>query len=512
MNDCFKILIAEDSDSDYELLSRYLAKNHGVEFSPSRVETREEFERALKESWDAILSDYNIPGFGALAALEILKLQKIDIPLIVLSGEVGEERAVEIMHAGAEDFVRKENLSRLVPALERSIHMGRMRQRKAKLRIAHEQTLKDRERIMDVVCHDIKNPLSSIRIASQLLIEKSTSENSIDKKVVIEIAEAILRSSDRVNRLIRDILDQSRIESGILGISSKKVSLTPFMKEVMDAFQPIAKNDGLTLTAQLEEELVEAHFDRDRVFQVIGNLISNAIKFSSPKGTVTVTGRSTERGIHFSVADSGPGIAQEEQNLIFSKFFQGTKNKVKGHGLGLWIAQEIIRAHGGQIGFHPNVDRPGTTFWFSLPTLLNKIEEPSQIVSSRAGSRVLIVDDDEDLTLFICRVLTDRKVPCMISDGFDSAIEIFKKEQLNKNDVLLVDYDLPKKNGGELIEWLRKQIPLDSLPKIVLMSAHPDIDVRAKSLGLKHYLRKPMNIDEIFQIVTTGDGLEEGAS
>lgn len=507
----FKILIIEDTESDFQLLSRYLSKAENVSFSLTHIETRREFDDVISKPWDAILSDYNVPSFGASIALKILKEKQLDIPLIVLSGEVGEERAVELMHLGADDFVRKDNLARLIPALERSIQVSQMRKRKVKLRAAHEQALLDRERIMDVVCHDIKNPLSSIRIASQLLIERSKDGTKIESEIVGEIAEAILRSSDRVNRLVRDILDQSRIESGSLGISSKKVPLNLFMKEVADAFLPIARNVGVTLSVSLEEESLEGFFDRDRVFQVISNLISNAIKFTPSGGTVDIEGRKTNTGLCFKVIDSGTGIAQQDKTQIFSKFFQGTKSKLKGHGLGLWIAQEIVKAHGGEIGFEVGESGKGTTFWFTIPSFVS-LSPAALPIRKENSQRVLIVDDDEDLTLFISKVLASKKVSCKVADGFDSAIEVFNREKFNQDDVLLVDYDLPKKNGGQLIEWLRSQKSPEKLPKMVLMSAHPDIDVRAKSFGVKHYLRKPMNIDEIYQVVTSREGMEQGAS
>lgn len=499
MDVVYRILVIEDLESDFALLSRHFKLNGRFRSQLHRVDTQQEFELLLNQEWDAILSDYNVPGFGAVPALSLLKSRELDIPLIIVSGEVGEEKAVEIMHAGADDFVRKDNLARLIPALERSIQVSHMRKRKKKLRIAHERALHDRERLMDVVCHDIKNPLSSVRLACQLLLEKAKAQKQIDSSLVTEITETIMRSSERVNRLVRDLLEQSRIESGLFGIHSRKVLVSTFLNEVVEAFRPIALNNNIKLKIELLDETLEGHFDRDRIFQVIGNLLSNALKFSPANSTIVIGAEKEEKGLKFFVRDQGPGISETDSPLVFSKFFQGKSHKFKGHGLGLWIAHEIVRAHAGEIGFYSATEGTGTTFWFSLP--FQPIAEAPATQPSTSAPHILVVDDDEDLTETIHQVLNVKDVPCQISHTYEKAVEILQKEEWSEKDIVLIDYDLPGKNGGELVEWMRYNSSQKSLPKIVLMSAHPDIHERAENLKVKHYLKKPMNIDEIFELV-----------
>lgn len=501
----YSILVLEDAELDYALLERHF-RGTGFNAVLTRAETREQFEKELSETWDAVLSDYNVPGFGAVPALEILKKRGVDIPLIVLSGEIGEEKAVEIMRAGAEDFVKKDNLARLIPALERSIRASELRKRKVKLRIAHEQALQDRERLMDVVCHDIKNPLSSVRLVCQLLLEKAKESDTLDSKWVREIGETILRSSERVNLLVHDLLEQSRIESGLFGVKLKAVSIQAFLKDVFDAFDPIARNKDVTLRLDPDSHSHQGYFDRDRIFQVMSNLVSNALKFSPPKGEIVIGSKLTEDGITFFVRDQGPGIAASDSHLIFSKFFQGKSHKFKGHGLGLWIAHEIIKAHRGNIHFRPSETGMGTTFFFSLPTLHENSRTAKVPETISQTPRLFIVDDDPDLTETLCRVLKDKNIECQVSPDVDTAVDHLSTHDWNENDILLIDYDLPGKNGGELVAWLRMNNKSKGMPKIVLMSAHPDIDERAKALELTHYLRKPMHLDEVFGLLKNRDG------
>jgi signal transduction histidine kinase len=499
MEPLFRILILEDSQLDYELLVRHFKSNAAFTVNLRHAETRDEFERALKEPWDAVLSDFNVPGFGAMPALETIKKKGLDLPLIVVSGEVGEENAVEIMHAGADDFIRKDNLARLIPSIERSIGVSQMRKRKAKLRIEHERALRDRERLMDIVCHDIKNPLTSVRLSSQLLLKKADASEMIESAVVKESLEDILRSAERVNRLVQDLLDQSRIESGLLSIKPGEVSVSDLLVECIEVFRPIAENSGVGLKPEIPESDFRGYFDRDRIFQVISNLFTNALKFSPRQSSIIIGATQTDDKARFFVKDFGPGIAAEEKDFIFSKFFQGKTQKVKGHGLGLWIAHEIVRTHGGDIGFDKNPEDSGTTFWFTVPLSGAIAEKPA----TRRGAfpKILVVDDDEDLTDVLCKVLNEKDISCKTADNYETAIHHLQDESWRKSDLVLIDYDLPGKNGGELAQWMRYHIPPDKLPRMILMSAHPDIHERAEALNVDLYLKKPMNLDEILGLI-----------
>lgn len=506
MNSAYRILIVDHSQSDLVLLKDYFKLRANFQPALTRVDTKEGFKAALSSPWDAILSEFNIPGFSAVEALAMIKDMNLSIPLIVVSGAISEEDAVEIMHAGADDFIRKDKLARLVPALERSIRVNDLKKQKTKLAVSHEKALQDRERLMDVVCHDIKNPLSSVRLACQLLIQKAKESVNLESSLVSEITEGILRSSERVNGLVRDLLEQSRIETGLFGIRSKKVSILDFLAETVDSFASIASEKKVTIKVEPLGQSVDVFFDRDRISQVMGNLLSNALKFSPANSSILIGVSNSESRIKFTISDSGPGISASDSQMLFSKFFQGKANRVKGHGLGLWIAQEIVRAHGGEIGFFNSPNSLGTTFWFSLPTQLDKVVNAENSPSDGLAPRVLIVDDDEDLTITICKILTEKKVKCQIASCYGDAVDLLVHGNWQKTDLLLVDYDLPGKSGGELVKWVRQNIEKGTRPRMVLMSAHPDIDERAKSLDVKQYLRKPMDLEEILDLLITEEG------
>ncbi len=502
----YKILLIEDTDLDYELVKRYVEKKATFSTTFQRVETRDEFEKVVAGNWDVIISDYNVPGFGAIDALQYIKKHELDIPFVIVSGEVGEENAVDALLLGADDFIMKSNLARLIPSIERSIRNSRNRQRKSRLKAAHEQAVKDREKLLDVVCHDLKNPLSSIRLSCQLLISKGKDPEQLEHTWVVELAEAMLRSSERIDRLVRDLLDQSRMEAGLFTIRSSEIDVSAFISEIMDVFLPIAEIKNIALILDMPRKQIKKFFDKDRIFQVVGNLLNNAIKFSPNGSEVILAVKETEAGgIEFQVRDSGPGIKDDEKSNIFSKFFQGKSDKYKGNGLGLWIAHEIVHAHSGNIGFTSREDSTGSIFWFKLPSPLSTANPVSP--SCAGTSKILLVDDDEDLSETLVKILKDRKINYRSAENVSAAIQILSNESWSEQDILLIDYDLPIQNGGELVSWIREHFDESSAPKIILMSAHPDIDERAKKLNIHSFLRKPMNLTDVFALISRPESI-----
>lgn len=500
----YRIILIEDSELDAELLKRHLIQNSGFGVEILRLETPWEFDEALKESWDAIISDYNVPGFGALAALKALKSKALDIPLVVVSGEVGEENAVDMMHSGAEDFIRKSNLARLGPALERSINVSQMRKRKARLRAEHEKALRDRERLMDIVCHDLKNPLSSVRLGCQVVLAKCKDQTSLDAKWTMDIVEGMLHSTERIDRLVADLLDQSKIEAGLFRVRETKQSVKKFLEEIIKSFKPIAQSKGMKLILKEFHSDADFYFDHDRIFQVLGNLVNNALKFSPAGEEITVGAEHEGTELRFFVKDRGPGIIEEERHLVFSRGFQGKQNKYKGNGLGLWIAREIAKAHAGDLSFVCEASRKETIFWVKLPNAFKLIEDKKIPLNFQEVciSKILLVDDDEDLSQTICRILSEKNVTCRTAENFDRAVQLLQEHAWEPKDIILIDYDLPGKNGGDLIQWIRSHFGANPLPRLVLMSAHPDIDERAQDLKVFHYIRKPMNLHEVFDLLS----------
>lgn len=497
--DILRILLLEDSDLDAELLLRHFSKFHPGVFEVVRAPDRTQFEKKLDENWDAIISDFDVPGYGALGALETLKSYKLDIPLVVVSGQIGEENAVGALRAGAQDFVMKSNLSRLVPALFRSIRDGNQRKQQLALQKAHEQAVKDREQLLAVICHDLKNPLGSIRLTAQLM-SSYAKNGDVSAKVVQDNTARIIKSTERIDRLIHDVMDENKIESGHFVIEPVLTQLTDFWNEVKSSFEPLAARKGLKLIFNDPRPSLMVNMDATRIFQVVNNLIGNAIKFSHAGGEIHASIVEEPDRLRMWVRDYGPGIPITDHKHVFSKFYRGKDTGEPGSGLGLWIARQIVKNHGGEIGLEDNEDG-GCCFWFSLPWSEKPVGAVAGTLSAGTVNNILLIDDDDDLSEVICTALNEVGFLVTPATNVNEAIALIEGNT-KKFKLIMVDYDLPGKNGGDFIRWLHALRNEKSDIPVILMSAHPDVYERAANLGISRSLRKPMKLERLLEAVT----------
>jgi signal transduction histidine kinase len=179
--------------------------------------------------------------------------------------------------------------------------------------------------------------------------------------------EIVRRAADRMNRMIQDLLDVKRMESGRLGIDPKPESPASLVNDTVEMLRPLATGSTITLEADVSESLLPVMADAARIQQVLSNLVGNAVKFTPRNGRVTVCAEAIDGGIRFGVIDTGPGIPPDQVPHIFGQFWQAMPSDRRGIGLGLAIAKGIVEAHGGMIWVESNVGL-GSTFYFTLPS------------------------------------------------------------------------------------------------------------------------------------------------
>lgn len=362
-----KVLIAEDFPQDLELLLLEL-KRGGFDPKYVQVENSAKMKAMLAEQkWDLVLSDFNMPGFNATDALTLVKEANPDLPLIIVSGAIGEEIAVELMKAGADDYILKSNLKKLCPAINRSIRDANMRLRAKQASLDAEKAAQDRENMIAVVSHDLKNPISAILLNLNLMekfLEKPDRPNR-EAQMKVQI-KRIHASVDRMNHLINDVLDVAKIEAGRFVVQKSENFPEELIAEVLDFFEPIAMQKSIILQTELSGLNHPAFFDREKIFQVISNLLGNAIKFTSERGIITLIVQNRTDETIFAVRDTGSGIAEKHLPHIFNRFWQVEKTARDGTGLGLSIAKGIVEAHGGKIWVESRLNH-GSTFYFSVP-------------------------------------------------------------------------------------------------------------------------------------------------
>ena len=235
----------------------------------------------------------------------------------------------------------------------------------ARLFHAAERATRARDEMLGVVAHDLRNPLSTITMAAQMLIEMAPPERERERKQL----EIMRRAGERMKRLISDLLDAKRIESGGLTVDPRPEEVTSVVSDAVEMLRPLASSSSLQLDAAVPDGLPRVMVDPARVQQVLSNLVGNAIKFTPAGGSISVRAELAADGeVCLAVADTGPGIPNEELPHIFGRFWQGKRTDRRGVGLGLAIAKAIVEAHHGRIWVESQVGS-GTSFYFTVPTV-----------------------------------------------------------------------------------------------------------------------------------------------
>jgi len=239
-------------------------------------------------------------------------------------------------------------------------------------RLRELQAVKDN--FLSSVSHELRTPLTSIRSFSEILLENDDADDEVKR----EFISIINKESERLTRLVNDVLDLAKIEAGEMRFEMDPVDMNLLAREVVRSLAPLAQENGISVESRLPPDLPAAHGERDRLHQVLTNLLSNALKFAQRETVVVLSARGNDEGmIEFSVEDRGPGIPREELAGIFEKFRQGgdtLTEKPAGTGLGLAICREIITLHGGRVWVRSKTGH-GSTFFFTVkaaPTGVSK--------------------------------------------------------------------------------------------------------------------------------------------
>ncbi|HTW93856.1 MAG TPA: hybrid sensor histidine kinase/response regulator, partial [Tepidisphaeraceae bacterium] len=383
-----RLLLVEDSQDDGELVQRYLVSG-GFKPVCRRVCTAPAVRTALaEENWDLVISDFSMPQFSGLAALALVKERDSDIPFILVSGTIGEAMAVEAMKAGAADYILKDDLARLAPAVRRELSEAETRrarkQAEAQLRRSEArktallETLARKneklaelydnaQRFVDNVSHEFRTPLTVIKGYAEAMAEGMAGPVSTEQ---CEFLGFIIDRTRDLAQMVDDLLDSSKLRAGTLRIDRRAVEVEHIISEVRPMLHRTAAANKIQLVERIDDPLPLVFADAEKAARTIVNLVVNAIKFSREATQVKLWARKhRDGGVEIGVSDHGPGIAPEELNLIFERFKQvgdPHRSSTKGFGLGLNIAKEMVALNLGEMRVTSRVGK-GSTFSFTLP-------------------------------------------------------------------------------------------------------------------------------------------------
>jgi two-component system cell cycle sensor histidine kinase/response regulator CckA len=452
-----RILDVEDLASDHDLLVHHLRKS-GLNFSCRRVDSRESLAAALEsDEWDLVTSDYKLETFNGLEALAMVRTRDADLPFLMLSGSIGEELAAQAMRLGASDYLSKENLSRLVPAIERELREAKMRREKRRVEAAlamkereliHSQRLDALGRLAGGVAHDFNNILSVILFSTD-----SIGASGQFTKKVEEIHQAVERGTSLVKQLLA---------FGKRGVLSEPEAAD--LNDVVSRMAPMLQrlvSRKISLEFRAGAGLPQIGFFSSQVEQVLLNLVVNARDAIAESGRVFITTsrerRATPRGERdhcvLEVSDTGCGMDNETLRRIFEPFFS-TKEAGKGTGLGLSTVSGIMERGNGTIEVRSEPGK-GTTFRLLFPVLEASREEPvprgsaERRATRAAGTKVLLVKRNALSGQALAAALNEAGCITVYAISGEVA-SLILEEEMFRPDVLIVDLAILTAPGFQL--------------------------------------------------------------
>lgn len=356
-----RVLIVEDEPADVELALRAL-RQAGLDAMWDVAQTTEEFtDLVRKNSYEVILADYKLSNWSGMESVGILRREGLDVPVILVSGALGELTAVECIKQGAADYVLKDHLARLPESVRRAM-------RESKLREDHKHSLEelarsnqDLEQFAYVASHDLQEPLRMVATYTQLLAERYRGKLDADADKYIHYA---VDGALRMQKLVQDLLAFSRV--GRYGLALESTDCNEVLQIALRNLEAATQETGAIVEHTQLPVLVA---DSSQLMQVFQNLIGNAIKFrASEPPSIRVSAEAKGKEWVFSVADNGMGIAAEDAENVFVIFRRlHTRAEYPGNGIGLSICKKIIEHHGGRIWVESELGH-GSIFRFTLPS------------------------------------------------------------------------------------------------------------------------------------------------
>lgn len=486
-----RLLLIEDSVDDADLIL-LTVRAGGFALMHQRVDTEEDLKTALAgKTWDLVISDFHMPRLTATLALSIVREHSTDLPFIIVSGSIGEESAVEAMRAGANDYLMKDKLLRLVPAIRRELGEARNRfsLREKESQLLQAQKMEALGRLAGGVAHDFNNILVVILLYCDMLLERH-SEHEQTHKDILEICNAANRSQALTSQLLalsrRQVLETRVIDLGGIVRNTEKI-----LSRMI--------GDDIQLTTEISDSGGRVKVDPGQIGQVLMNLAVNARDAMPQGGKLTIATRPKSiDGKHYitlEVADTGTGIAPEVQKSIFEPFFT-TKSPDKGTGLGLSTVYGIVKQSGGQIEVRSELGR-GSVFTVLLPEV-NLPPDPGIRTQSRPAPEtekalrtILVVDDDPSIGDIVCRTLEAQGYGVLRASSPEEALRRAEQSQ-RQIDLLLTDIVMPNTNGPTLA---RRLMTLSPGLRVLFMSGYFDETLEQHGFAAESMLliRKPFS-------------------
>ncbi len=443
-----KILVVDDEKEIRDFLFKALTRIGGFQ-----VELAENGEEALKKmekgKFDLVLTDLKMPSVDGLQLITEISRSKPETLTVLMTGHGTIDSAIEAMKRGASDYLTKPlNIDELIVRLrkvlsEKQRFMG-LQSCIVDLERANEELRKIdamKSEFVSIASHELRTPLAAIKNAIQLILQGKTGAINENQTKFLSMAE---RNINRLTNILNNLLDLSKIESGKIELKFEDVVFKSLIELTVSSLRPQADGKSIKVISEISEGLPAVYGDKEKIEQILINLIGNAIKFTPEGGNIYVSAtpfsEEREGGISHKVAisvkDTGIGISPEYLDSIFDKFYQveGTlQRSVGGTGLGLAITKGLVETHQGKIWVESEVGK-GSTFTFTLPASEEERRESHfRFVLDRAFHRAQ--KNDLPLSLFLIELVDQRD---KIEEDLLKQLEVRLRQSLcRKGDILL---------------------------------------------------------------------------
>jgi signal transduction histidine kinase len=390
------VLLIEDNPGDADLVRLRLVEGK----SPVEVSHAERLSDGLasmdRSVPSVVLLDLNLPdSHGAETFRKVLDKAR-HVPVVILSGQDDEVLAMKALHQGVQDYLVKGSITSA--QLERAMRYAIERQAlQHSLEISRTQQLEFKNQFLSHVSHELRTPLTCIHQYVSILLDGLAGEMTGEQR---DHLNTILKSVNQLGAMVRDLLEGSRAESGKMRVERRCVSIADLIRLAVTMMQATAREKQVGLEVGVDDSLPFVHGDSDRILEILINLLDNAIKFTPADGAITVQASQMPADPDFvciSVVDTGCGIKPEARALIFERLYQdpnAVDNNRKGLGLGLFIAKELVKLHGGRM-WVASEPGSGSTFSFTLPLYsLAKLLTPIIIFQERLREAIVLLRVD----------------------------------------------------------------------------------------------------------------------
>jgi PAS domain S-box-containing protein len=375
--------------------------------------------------------------------------------------------------------------------------------REHELRETAEEANRLKDEFLAIMSHELRNPLNVILGYAELLMRMDEIKQSPN---LHRMADAVKRNAVAQSKLIRDLLDLSRLRSGKLELNREPVSPVASIENAIETVRIDAVGKEIKIDVLVPEDVMFVQADPVRLEQIIWNLLNNSVKFTPRGGRITVRLEEEADDLVLTVSDNGQGIDSSFLPHIFEIFRQadaGTNRTQSGMGIGLAVVQQLVELHGGSVTADSAGKGKGATFTIRLPRSINtKAPFAPAIdlaIDSLAGMKVLVVDDSEDTTEMVKQLLEIGGASvCAATSGRD-ALRIAREKEF---DVVLSDISMPGMDGFEFLSKLRKIHGKQDLPVVALTGfGRPEDVQRATSEGFHAHLTKPFDIQTLARLL-----------